>query len=496
MKPQNPLPPHDTAVAPWDRRPIAWRAGIVAGIAVLAIFALFTDVHDATRRLLLATPAGRGLLLLAAAYALAGSAMWVARIVLVLGYRPVPSPDDDALPSVTVLVPAFNEGPLVADTLRSLAASHYPPDRLQIIAIDDGSADDTWDHIRRAADELAPRVHALRCRRNRGKRHALFEGFTRARGDIFITVDSDSVVEADTLRNLVAPFVADPAVGAVAGNVRVLNRSAGLIPLLMSVQFVLSFDFVRAAQSRARAVLCTPGALSAYRAAAARPLLDRWMKQRWLGRPCNNGEDRAMTNMILSCGWRTMFQSSARVWTKMPVRYRGLRRMLTRWARSNVRESVQFAKFAFGPFRPYEDEWRILLTRVYFVVRTAGLLLTPLLMAATLALAPRWPLTVGLHLLAAAVTGSLWSMAVCVWRSERKSDALFAAIYSLLWLVGIWWIQSWALATSHQNVWLTRGAARPSVAGRLAGAWRSFRRRTARELRRAVLRALPRPAEL
>lgn len=56
---------------------------------------------------------------------------------------------DDELPTITLIVPAYNEGSFVFDTLKSIAASNYPKDKIQLIAIDDGSADDTWDWMKK-----------------------------------------------------------------------------------------------------------------------------------------------------------------------------------------------------------------------------------------------------------------------------------------------------------------------------------------------------------
>lgn len=478
----------------WVRRPWLTRAALLAAVAAIIALAWSIPSEHTRRGLLLRHPVGIALIVAAVAFAAVGLAANLMRLILVLRYRPVPAPCDDALPMISVLVPAFNEGPLVRRTLESLAASNYPRHKLQLIAIDDGSRDDTWEHIRTAAAELDC-VHALRCRRNRGKRWALYEGFRRGRGQVFVTVDSDCVVEPDTLRNLVAPIAADPRVGAVAGNVRVLNRDAGLIPLLLSVQFVFSFDYIRAAENEMGSVLCTPGALAAYRASAVRRILDAWLAQRWMGRECRIGEDRAMTNMILAQGYRVAFQSNAVVHTKVPVAYKGLTKMFTRWARSNVRESIAFARFAFdnATFRD-DDEWRLLATRFNFVARTAGLLITPPLVVASLALAVAFPLTAGLHLLGATLGASAWTAAVCLVRG-RRSDAVFAPLYSLFWMGALWWINPWAMATSHRGGWLTRGQGpAPRLRDRLAGVLAAPTRRLGREVYRTIARALPRAA--
>jgi len=181
---------------------------------------------------------------------------------------------------VTVIVPAYNEGPTVRVALESALNSDYPEDRMEVIAIDDGSKDDTWEHIQAVAEAFPDRVIAVRHPQNRGKREALRTGFLRASGEIAVTVDSDSRLDRHALRAIVAPLVTDREVAAVAGRVRVLNRNDSLLTRLLAARFFITFDLARAAQSRFGAVLCTPGALSAYRMSAVREVLDRWSDSR------------------------------------------------------------------------------------------------------------------------------------------------------------------------------------------------------------------------
>ena len=75
----------------------------------------------------------------------------------------------------------------------------------------------------------------------------------------------------------------DPKIGGVAGNVKIYNRFANLMTRMFWVRFVLSFDFLRAAQSIYGFVFCTPGALSAYRREAISPILEEWRGQTFLG---------------------------------------------------------------------------------------------------------------------------------------------------------------------------------------------------------------------
>src|SRR5256885_383044 len=268
------------------------------------------------------------------------------RTILWLLYRPFAAVRAEEAPALTVVIPAYNESAMVEHAIASVAAASYPRGRLRIIAVDDGSTDDTWHHIQNAALRYAGLVTPVRLPANLGKRGALAEGFRRARGEIIVTVDSDSVIERGALLAIAGPF-RDPRVGAVAGKVAVHNRRAGLIPRMLHVRFILSFDYLRSAQSVFRTVYCCPGALAAYRASVARRALPAWERQRFLGAPCTFGGDRALTNDILALGYDTVYQRPAVVHTVVPETYGQLCRMVLRWDRSYIREEFRFARIVW-----------------------------------------------------------------------------------------------------------------------------------------------------
>ena len=373
------------------------------------------------------------------------------RAALVFMYRPVRGFGDDVLPRCTVVVPAYNEGRQVLKTLESLAASNYPKDKVQLIAVDDGSADDTWTWIRKACQTLDRPVLAIRHLSNRGKRHALYTGFKKSTGEILITVDSDSTVKGDTLRNLVAPFLTDRKVGAVAGNVRVLNMDQGILPRMLDVIFVYSFDFMRASQSMVRTVMCTPGALSAYRKSAVSSLLREWRDQTFCGRPANIGEDRAMTNLILRAGYDVVFQQNAVVYTQVPVRYAPLCKMYLRWARSNVRETIAMTRFIFTPFRKGSK----LGARLNLISELMGLTKSQVFLLITWVLLLCHPSVFSLHVLFGVIISSSLSAILYAWKFGCFSSML-AFVYGFYFFISLVWIKPYALATAHKSGWLTR----------------------------------------
>ncbi len=371
--------------------------------------------------------------------------------VLYKRYQPTAMVSDEMLPKTTVIVPAYNEGELVYKTLCSLVQSDFPAEKLQIISIDDGSKDNTWQWMQKAKAELGDRVVIYQQPQNKGKRHALYRGFHLATGDVFITVDSDSIVKEDTLRQMVSPFVTNEDTGAVAGNVRVLNRNKALIPRMLNVSFAFSFEFIRSAQSVLGSVFCTPGALSAYRREAVIKALPEWINQTFLGKSCAIGEDRAMTNMILKQGYKVLFQRKAFVYTNIPEHYKNLHKMFTRWERSNVRETIMMSRFAFSNFRKGPKTG----TRLLLLYSWSRLLLAIPLLLLFLISAALYPLLILNSILIGALAFSS-IQALFYARNHDFKDSFWAYPYSLFYAFALFWITPYAILTANNSGWLTR----------------------------------------
>lgn len=367
-------------------------------------------------------------------------------------YKPVESVSDQELPTCTIIVPAYNEGKQVWDTLMSLAESDYPEENMQLLAIDDGSVDDTWDWMLNAKELLGDRLEIFKQPKNKGKRHALYHGFTTGTGDIFVTVDSDSIVTKNTLRNLVSPFVKNEQCGAVAGNIRVLNNTKEILPKMLDVSFVLSFEFIRSAESNLNSVLCTPGALAAYRNTAVQQCLPEWINQTFMGKPSDIGEDRAMTNMILKQGKHVLFQRNAVAYTNVPEDYKGLYKMFIRWGRSNVRETIEMSKYVFTKFR----EGHTTGSRLLFLSTSSNLIMSYPFGLFMLFFVMTHPLLfLGSTLLSILI---LSTFTVLFYSKRYKiSESIWAYSYSILYTFGLFWITPYAIATASRRGWLTRG---------------------------------------
>ncbi|GAA4272678.1 glycosyltransferase family 2 protein [Aquimarina gracilis] len=372
-------------------------------------------------------------------------------LFLYLQYKVIESVNDEELPLCTVIVPAYNEGELVYKTLLSIAQNDYPEDKIQIISIDDGSKDDTWQWMKKAKAQLGDRISIYQQPENQGKRHALYRGFNLGTGEVFITVDSDSIVKKDTIRSMASPFVVNKECGAVAGNVLVLNKEKAFIPRMLNVSFAFSFEFIRSAQSKLGSVLCTPGALSAYRREAVFTCREAWINQTFLGQVSKIGEDRAMTNMILKQGYKVFFQRNAYVYTNIPERYKNLSKMFIRWERSNVRENIAMSKFAFTNFREGSKRGtRILLLNQWLkmIMAYPGILLMVFFIST-------YPLLFLVSTLASILVFSS-IQALFYAKKHNVSEAYWAYSYSIFYAFTLFWITPYAIATAGRSGWLTR----------------------------------------
>ncbi len=392
---------------------------------------------------------GSPLLGLGAGFTLAYLAFQLVRTILWWRYKPYPLPSGP-LPRVTIIIPAYNEGAMVEKAIYAAAASDYPANRLEIICIDDGSKDDTWTYLDRARQRHPGLIKAIRFPKNRGKKEGLYAGFTRGRGDFFVTIDSDSIIKPDTVRQVIAPMLQDPQVGAVAGNVKVFNRARCLMARMLAVRFVLAFDFLRASQSVYGCVTCTPGALSAYRAQVLRPILGKWRRQTFMGLPANIGEDRALTNFVLRQGYFTVYQRTALVHTVVPETYRGLCRMYLRWDRTNFRETWVQLRFIFSNYR--KKHW--FLPIVDFLITQIEFPLTYLFLGMLLLSFFIYPIVM-VKFFAGLGVLTLVYMYYYI-HQERDMEFIYGIIYSYFAFFFLNWVQAYAFLTVRNDRWLTR----------------------------------------
>ncbi|HXY30878.1 MAG TPA: glycosyltransferase, partial [Gemmatimonadaceae bacterium] len=193
-----------------------------------------------------------------------GFARLVFMTVLGIAHRIKRHQDPDApityAPSVSVIVPAYNEAKVICKTVASLVAQEYPGP-LEVVVVDDGSQDGTYDVARQAYGDH-PKVSVYH-KANGGKASALNYGLAMAKGEIVICLDADTLFAPDTVHELVEPL-SDPQVGAVAGNAKVGNR-INILTRWQAIEYVTSQNLDRRAFSLLNCITVVPGAVGAWR---------------------------------------------------------------------------------------------------------------------------------------------------------------------------------------------------------------------------------------
>jgi hyaluronan synthase len=317
---------------PWERPPEDGLSRTLRAGAAVAVFALCALIvwHVAAKLL------KYGFGDYGALYTITVTSYVFSRFLLAALYRP---PRDVGLePSVAIVVPAYNEGEAVARTIHSCLTLDYPQDKLEVVVINDGSSDDTWEQMHRAAAHYDPgRVRCVDLGSNQGKRAAMAEGIRQTSAEILVFVDSDSMPAPGAVRKLVQGF-ADEKVGAISGLTYVRNASRNTLTRMQAARYYVSFQLLKAAESVVNAVSCCSGCFAAYRREAVLPLLERWEHQRFLGVECTYGDDRALTNMILRARWKAIYDAEAEAWTDAPHQYPKFFRQQLRWKKSWARE--------------------------------------------------------------------------------------------------------------------------------------------------------------
>lgn len=278
-------------------------------------------------------------------YSLLITSYILSRFLLSYVHKPV-RVDPRFEPSVSFVVPAKDEEDNIAETIRRFAEVEYPRNKVEVIAINDGSTDRTLDRMRDVAREIegsVRRVEVVNFENNRGKRYGMAEGAKRAEHDIVIFIDSDSFIAPGAVRHLVKYF-ADSSVGAVSGHTDVWNRDTNLLTQMQAIRYYIAFKVYKAAESVFGTVTCCPGCCSAYRRSYVNEFIDEWLHQRFLGVECTYGDDRSLTNFMIR-KYRAVYSAQAKAHTVVPDTFRKYVRQQQRWKKSWIRETFIASTF-------------------------------------------------------------------------------------------------------------------------------------------------------
>ena len=341
---------------------------------------------------------------------------------------PPPLPD---YPLVSVLVPCFNEARQAGETFAALATLAYPA--YEIIAINDGSSDDTGAILDALMLQI-PQLRVVYLASNQGKSTAMNAGALAARGEILVGIDGDALLDRHALTWMVRRFQKDATLGAMTGNPRIRNR-ASLLGKLQVGEFSSTVGLIKRAQSTYGTLFTVSGVICAFR---KRALQDAgWWS------PSALTDDVDITWRIQLAGWRVTFEPKALCWILTPETLGGLWRQRLRWAEGGV-QAIAISSAAMVRQR----RLRLLPIWIDYVVSVAWAyaMLAGIVIWAVSSLFPvwtggplgfsLWPKWWGLLL---AMTYFLQS-AVSMQLDRRFEDKMFNSLFWVVWYPLVFWI--------------------------------------------------------
>ncbi len=346
--------------------------------------------------------------------------------------RPCSQPDRNVItPPASVLIPCYNEGDNVEETLTQALALDYPD--FEVIAINDGSRDNTGEVLDRMAAQH-PRLRVVHLARNQGKAMGLQAGALVARHDLLIGIDGDALLDRHVAYWMARHVVADPEVGAVTGNPRVRNRST-LLGRVQVGEFSSIVGMIKRAQQSFGRLFTVSGVITAYRRSAVHQV-GYWS--------CDMlTEDIDITWKLQRAGWKVRFEPNALVWILMPETLRGLWKQRLRWAKGGAQVLRKNFDVLWHPRERFM--WPLLIEMCasvfwsYLMVASALLwmfdVLVPAVSFPTLG-SPLVPYGAGLLLGATC----LLQFALSKWLDSRYEAGLGRNYFWMIWYPAVFWI--------------------------------------------------------
>jgi biofilm PGA synthesis N-glycosyltransferase PgaC len=227
-------------------------------------------------------------------------------------------------PMVSILVPCYNEGDNVRETNEYLTGQHYP--HYEIIAINDGSKDNTLDILHELADQY-PQLRVVNLASNQGKAVGLRTAALLANSEILIGIDGDALLAPNATAWIVRHFLEDPNVGAVTGNPRIRNRST-LLGKIQVGEFSAIVGMIKRAQRAYGHIFTISGVIAGFRKSALHDV-GYWS-------PDMVTEDIDISWKLQLAGWSIRFEPNALCWVLMPETLIGLWKQRSRWAQGGV----------------------------------------------------------------------------------------------------------------------------------------------------------------
>ncbi len=270
------------------------------------------------------------------------------------------------LPTATIIVPCFNEETSIFGTIESLLALDYPKEKLNIMVVDDGSTDNSWNLIQKYKSNSQIILHH---KENGGKHTALNLALSKSKSDIIGCLDADSFVNPDALKKIVQYF-ADQEIMAVVPSIKVLNPK-NVLEKIQAIQYGWGV-FMRKTLSHLDALYVAPGPFSIFRKEVFEKIGPY--------REAHNTEDCEIALRMQKHHLKIANCHDAFIYTVVPKRLKALYKQQLRWLYGTLKNVIDyrglFMKKGYG-------DLGFLVLPVVFISALSGLFITILFLTRT-----------------------------------------------------------------------------------------------------------------
>jgi cellulose synthase/poly-beta-1,6-N-acetylglucosamine synthase-like glycosyltransferase len=371
-------------------------------------------------------------------------------------------------PLVSCLVACKDDQAVITRCVLSLLDQSYA--NREVIVIDDGSTDGSYELLQALDEERPGAFTLLRNDESVGKKRALVRGLEGAKGEYLVFTDSDCVIEEDAVEQMVQAFQRDPGIGAVSGDARALNADHNVLTKIQDTWYDGQFSIWKATESVFGSVSCVSGPLAGFRREAIWNYFPAWAADRFLGREFRFATDRQLTGYVLgqewkgaklkaehadspfvqedypAQRWRIAYVKSAKVWTNVPSRMSSMLRQQTRWKKSFIRNLVFSAGFYWR---------RGLFAALLFYAHALLVVATPFMAFRHLVLLPiqgAWLLT-ALFVGGVALKGGIWAVAYRI-QNPGCGRWVYRPLMSLMSTFLFSGLLVYSLLTVRRQIWV------------------------------------------
>ncbi len=283
---------------------------------------------------------------------------------------------DLELPAISLMIPARNEGLVITETLEGLLGFEYPKDKLEIIVINDGSTDDTAEKVQAVArrDSRVRLFNVPKEVSGRGKSAALNRGLRECSHQVIGIFDADNVPERDSILHLARQLASDPALGAVIGKFRCINKKRNLLTRFVNLESLAFQWIVQSGRWNLFRLSTLPGTNYLIRRGVLEGL-GGWDEQALT-------EDAEMSVRIYQAGYLIKFVPYAVTWEQEPETLRVWFKQRVRWARGNNYVLQKYLTQVFR-IRPRVLGLELLYSMAVYYIFFAAIVLSDLLFIAS-----------------------------------------------------------------------------------------------------------------